>query len=248
MDAVQLPASFRPPSDADRGGNGRAAKIPVPEQLGLGLFPEPGAHLQCVPRGQAQEPAARRAAPRDLDDDAAERRQVELVAAEAPGYEHAVEAGLEELLVNALGVVGSLLGLRLLLDQDRPDRLGAREDLPRAEIRLRRSDLGRSDHRAGASICSKPERDGAEAKCRRPYAPAASSGWAVLCVISMVMSRAYRCMTAPVLSGLEPPVRTMSSTASAASFEHSCLRRASRCSSSGVNGTPSSTSRRDHSV
>src|SRR5262245_38268509 len=80
------------------GGNGRAAKIPLPEQLGLGLFPEPGAHLQCVPRGQAQQPAARRAAPRDLDDDAAERRQVELVAAEAPWYEHAVEAGVEELL------------------------------------------------------------------------------------------------------------------------------------------------------
>ena len=46
--------------------------------------------------------------------------EVDLVPAVAPGHEHAVEAGPQELLVHLLPVVGTCLRLSLALDEERP--------------------------------------------------------------------------------------------------------------------------------
>src|SRR5581483_2141026 len=74
------------------------------EALRLGALGEQRAELERVPRSEAEAPAGGRAAGRERHHEPPEGGEVELVAAEAPRLERAVEAGVEESLVELLRV------------------------------------------------------------------------------------------------------------------------------------------------
>ena len=97
----------------------------------------------CAAR-EAQAPRGGEVARGDLGDHAQERRQVDLEAAVAARHEHPVEAGLAERLVDLLRVVGPPLGLRRLLDQQRPQRSRALDQRTLARRRGHRSLRSRS--------------------------------------------------------------------------------------------------------
>ncbi len=106
------------------------------EDLLLSLLVPVRAELEIVRRGKAELPAGRRAASRDCRHHPVEGRRIELVATEALGCEHSVEAGPLELLVSLLGEVRALLGLGLQLEEPRTHRFGPADDLSRRHIRL----------------------------------------------------------------------------------------------------------------
>lgn len=86
----------------------------LPHRLGLDLRTELRAERECMPRAEGQAPACGGAAPGDLDDDPVELGHPQLVAAEGPGLEHAVETVPLEDLVGLLRVIRPFLR-RLLL-------------------------------------------------------------------------------------------------------------------------------------
>ena len=133
-DHVAVVARLR---DADRGAVGRAHEVPVgSEEVGLGRLVVHRGDLQDVGPAEAQAPPGRRAAARDLDDHAEVGLEIELVAAEAPRLEDAVEARLREGLVRVLRVERALLGLLLALEQLGPHRRRAGHDLAWREVGL----------------------------------------------------------------------------------------------------------------
>ena len=144
--AVELPAALDSGRGADRRGDCGAAEVAVAEDLGLRLLAPPRGDLQGVRGGERHAPAGRDTAARELLRHAHERRGVELVAAVAARHVAAVEARIEEVLVELLGVVGALLGVRLRGDQLRPQRDRASDQLIGCEV-----GLGRRDRLAGAS-------------------------------------------------------------------------------------------------
>ncbi len=92
--------------------------------------------LETVCTGEARLPAGRGTTPRERDHDSVVGRQIELVAAEAARHENAVEARAPELLVRLLRVERPLLCLGLALEQHRPHRLCAGDDLVRSQVGL----------------------------------------------------------------------------------------------------------------
>ena len=138
--AADLPAVADGRRRAGRSRHGRAAEVPVAEELGLGVLLEQRTDLQRVRRGETEAPGGRRAAARDRHDDPQEGWEVDLVPAVAPGHEHAVEAGPQELLVHLLPVVGTCLRLSLALDEERPQRVSPGKKLGRGQIGLGRRD------------------------------------------------------------------------------------------------------------
>ncbi len=98
----------------------RRAEVSVgPEDLALHLFRKVRGDDQGVGGGEGEAPRRARMAPADLEDDPKEAREVELIAAEHPGLQDPVEAGVLEGLVDLLGVAASLVGLVLLVAQQR---------------------------------------------------------------------------------------------------------------------------------
>src|SRR5581483_2918369 len=88
-----------------------------PEDLALRLLGEVRGDRDRVPGGERELPAARRTAPRDLDDQPVEVAQAELVAAEAPRLDDPVEARIQELLVDLIRDPRQLLRELLALPQ-----------------------------------------------------------------------------------------------------------------------------------
>ena len=99
------------------------------------LGPERREHVG-VARGQRVGPAARRAAARELDRDARERREVELVAAEPPRLQDPIEAGLHEVAAGLVGHAPEALALLLALAEHRHHGAGALDHLGRRQLRL----------------------------------------------------------------------------------------------------------------
>jgi hypothetical protein len=106
------------------------------EQLALGRLGPARGERHHVAGAQREAPAGRRAAAGDGRRQAEERRQVELVAAEAAWLEHAVEAGLDERGMRLLVHVAALLGRRLLVAQQRLHGLGAGDQFVWGEVWL----------------------------------------------------------------------------------------------------------------
>jgi hypothetical protein len=127
---LDRPPVLRAREDVARGERRSAAEVPVEaEDIGLGLLGEERSDLQRMAGRQAQPPAGRGAAARDLDDHLGERLDVDLEAAEHPRDEHPVEARAEELGVGLLRVARVAFGLLLAFEQRRAQGLGAGDEL-----------------------------------------------------------------------------------------------------------------------
>ena len=84
-------------------------------------------------RGQREHPAAGRAAAGDLAHRADEVAQAQLVAAEAPRLERAVEAGIDERLVRLVEEASRRLGRGLPFAEHGHERLRPGQQLGRRE-------------------------------------------------------------------------------------------------------------------
>ena len=103
------------------------------EQLDLRLLRPMRCDLEGVRRRETNAPADAGMAARDLRHGPVESREIELVTAEHPRLGAAVEPGLDEILVQFLGIGPALVVLVLLSAQLRPQRRGARDHLRRRE-------------------------------------------------------------------------------------------------------------------
>ncbi len=112
-----------------RGGDRGGAEVPAGEHLVLRALGKPGADLERVVGRQARPPRGAHVAARQLDADAHEGGHVDLESAVAPRDVHAVEARLQQRLVDLRGVGGTLLGLTLLGDELLSQRAGAGHEL-----------------------------------------------------------------------------------------------------------------------
>jgi hypothetical protein len=99
------------------------------------LGPERREHVG-VAGGQRVGPAARRAAARELDRDARERREVELVAAKPPRLQDPIEAGLHEIAAGLVGHAPEALALLLALAEHRHHGARALDHFGRGQLRL----------------------------------------------------------------------------------------------------------------
>ena len=115
-----------------------AAELPDrAEHLTLGALGVEGTRLQRVCGIERQAPARGRTSARNLDDHAVERGDVELIAAEHPRLQDAVEAGVRERLVHLLAGEGALLRGGLIVEQPWAQRLGAADHICGRQARLR---------------------------------------------------------------------------------------------------------------
>ena len=132
------------------------------EQFDLRLLRPMRGDLERMRGGERQAPADPRMAARDFQHHPVEGREIELVTAEQPRLGRAVEPGLEERLVQFLGIRAALVVLVLLRAQPRPERRRPRDHLLRRQFRLRhRNDdpqrrLGLGAHRASISRARRP--------------------------------------------------------------------------------------------
>jgi hypothetical protein len=136
--AADQEAAFHPLAGAGRARRAvRHDDVPIPaEQLDLRLL-RPVRCDECTVRcSQRQAPADAGIAAGDLHHRLVERGIVELVAAEAPGVQGAVEAGLDELLLQLGRVAPAGLRLVLLGTQPLAQRDRARDQLGRRQTRL----------------------------------------------------------------------------------------------------------------
>jgi hypothetical protein len=124
--AVELPAGLGTGGHADRLGHRRHREMTTATQdLVLCAFVEPRAQLQGMRRGQAPTPCRGWTAASELHRHFDERRYVELVSAVAARDIEPVEAGVDEVLVQILGVMRPILGCRLPVDESRAERARA---------------------------------------------------------------------------------------------------------------------------
>ena len=114
----------------------RRDEVPVTEQLDLRLLAPVRRHLEGMRGRQAETPSDRRMAARDLQHDAIERCEIELIAAEHFRLADAIEPGRDELLVHRGRIGPALVRLVLLRAQFVAQCRGTRDDLFWCKLRL----------------------------------------------------------------------------------------------------------------